>query len=757
MKGSRNENDYGTIKVDIRDDVVIFTMNNPPVNQLSHDFNKDLVEAFAEANADDRMKAIVLTGTGNSFIAGADIKQLQSIKDRKDIYALAERFQQKRREQGIPLTDNYAEIIFGLLIYLGASSKRLTDDADPDELLIELLQAHDIKRILEIGCGAHCRFLASFAEIAHRAGCELTGIDLIPVNPQEEKVSEILGEREIELIEGDARDFQDEQKFDLIIASGVMSLGGDIPIRRRRIFDNGEMDYDRLDQIISNAHVLTRKTVERLLSSHPKAALFVNTWNNILMLYKEKVETFSKVLLWHEGGKGDKWIQHNLITDNYGKAIWSRIWAQAASFAIITKKDTGVLSGEPESEDTPIKSIPDENGLNNLEQSIPRRKDNQKGFYFTFRGWWEVASTFLRGVVNRIQIFIGALLSLTTVLTRLLTVARRGVSALASKGLKLNIDRGPLNKLGTLGVMTVGLGNITTDGILTDESGRMELGEVEHSKHPQNIAFDGGKEHREIEKIYPDNKTVEKYEKEFGWLFIYKHDMEAIEDLIYRGIVDKALKRIYPEVNEVNIKKTSKILIEFAVHNQCDVYYKVTYRLPSLERALFVGLKNYKPTFGKPIPYKSLSEAFIDFQTRLESLETIYKIDHNLCAKSGIVTWAYNWFDIGTDEIEMSRPAIIVEFLEGNDARTEFRYATSDYKELNTESSPPTGIAVNLGLLAVLSPTRALRIFLTLLIVIVSLPLAALAIFSSLVHCSPNLYLLFSDVFSMNLLYSDPS
>ena len=78
--------DFDTIKVDIRDDVVILTMNNPPVNQMSPHFSKELTEAITEANGDDSIKAIVLTGTGKNFIAGADIRQIQTVKTRDDIY-----------------------------------------------------------------------------------------------------------------------------------------------------------------------------------------------------------------------------------------------------------------------------------------------------------------------------------------------------------------------------------------------------------------------------------------------------------------------------------------------------------------------------------------------------------------------------------------------------------------------------------------------------------------------------------------------
>jgi len=79
--------DFKTIQVELRDNVAVFTMNNPPVNQLSTQFRADLAEAFGEAYGDDAVKAIVLTGTGKNFIAGADITEIQHIKNKEELVA----------------------------------------------------------------------------------------------------------------------------------------------------------------------------------------------------------------------------------------------------------------------------------------------------------------------------------------------------------------------------------------------------------------------------------------------------------------------------------------------------------------------------------------------------------------------------------------------------------------------------------------------------------------------------------------------
>ena len=86
--------DYKTLAVELRGEVAILTMNNPPVNQLSDHFVNELGEALQGAWADEAVKAIVLTGTGKNFIAGADITQIVGVKKKEDI---ADRAQEMAR------------------------------------------------------------------------------------------------------------------------------------------------------------------------------------------------------------------------------------------------------------------------------------------------------------------------------------------------------------------------------------------------------------------------------------------------------------------------------------------------------------------------------------------------------------------------------------------------------------------------------------------------------------------------------------
>jgi 3-hydroxyacyl-CoA dehydrogenase len=56
-------------------DVLIIESNNPPVNALSAAVRQGLVDAIEEAEADDKVKAVVIACEGQTFFAGADITE----------------------------------------------------------------------------------------------------------------------------------------------------------------------------------------------------------------------------------------------------------------------------------------------------------------------------------------------------------------------------------------------------------------------------------------------------------------------------------------------------------------------------------------------------------------------------------------------------------------------------------------------------------------------------------------------------------
>ncbi|MFZ1367516.1 enoyl-CoA hydratase/isomerase family protein, partial [Sphingorhabdus sp.] len=58
-------------------EILIITVDNPPVNVLSWHVRNGLSDGIKEALADDGVKAAVLICAGQTFIAGADITEFQ--------------------------------------------------------------------------------------------------------------------------------------------------------------------------------------------------------------------------------------------------------------------------------------------------------------------------------------------------------------------------------------------------------------------------------------------------------------------------------------------------------------------------------------------------------------------------------------------------------------------------------------------------------------------------------------------------------
>ena len=66
-----------TVSVTVGDGVAVVEINNPPVNALSAGVPEGLVAAIGEAERDPAVRAIVIIGAGRTFVAGADIKDLE--------------------------------------------------------------------------------------------------------------------------------------------------------------------------------------------------------------------------------------------------------------------------------------------------------------------------------------------------------------------------------------------------------------------------------------------------------------------------------------------------------------------------------------------------------------------------------------------------------------------------------------------------------------------------------------------------------
>ena len=79
--------EYRTIKVEVKEGAAILKLNNPPVNQLSKPFVNEMADAIMEAFQAQEVKAVILTGTGKNFIAGADITEIKGVTDKDFLFS----------------------------------------------------------------------------------------------------------------------------------------------------------------------------------------------------------------------------------------------------------------------------------------------------------------------------------------------------------------------------------------------------------------------------------------------------------------------------------------------------------------------------------------------------------------------------------------------------------------------------------------------------------------------------------------------
>ncbi|HBF52692.1 MAG TPA: enoyl-CoA hydratase, partial [Afipia sp.] len=67
---------YQQIKYEVQDHILTITLNRPDkMNAFTHVMMDELIAAFDAADADDDVRAIIVTGAGRAFCAGADLSE----------------------------------------------------------------------------------------------------------------------------------------------------------------------------------------------------------------------------------------------------------------------------------------------------------------------------------------------------------------------------------------------------------------------------------------------------------------------------------------------------------------------------------------------------------------------------------------------------------------------------------------------------------------------------------------------------------
>jgi enoyl-CoA hydratase/carnithine racemase len=73
-EGSATDSGFEQIAAELADRVLTITLNRPErLNAWTATMGRELIEAFDRADADDEVRAIVVTGAGRGFCAGADL------------------------------------------------------------------------------------------------------------------------------------------------------------------------------------------------------------------------------------------------------------------------------------------------------------------------------------------------------------------------------------------------------------------------------------------------------------------------------------------------------------------------------------------------------------------------------------------------------------------------------------------------------------------------------------------------------------
>lgn len=73
---------YKYLKTEKKENIEIITFMRPEqLNAMNREFMDEITEAFSAANRDDAVRAVIVTGSGRAFMAGADIKEYAAQTD----------------------------------------------------------------------------------------------------------------------------------------------------------------------------------------------------------------------------------------------------------------------------------------------------------------------------------------------------------------------------------------------------------------------------------------------------------------------------------------------------------------------------------------------------------------------------------------------------------------------------------------------------------------------------------------------------
>ena len=77
--------EYQYVRVAVENRIATLTIDHPPANAFNKQVVEELDAAFDEVTANDEVKAIIITGAGQIFAAGADINEISELKDKPEL------------------------------------------------------------------------------------------------------------------------------------------------------------------------------------------------------------------------------------------------------------------------------------------------------------------------------------------------------------------------------------------------------------------------------------------------------------------------------------------------------------------------------------------------------------------------------------------------------------------------------------------------------------------------------------------------
>src|SRR5207248_9759307 len=94
--------DYQEILYDVDGPVLTITLNRPDkLNAFTFTMMRELLDAFDRADADDGVRAVIVTGAGRGFCAGADLAAGDGTFDYRDASGAKARLEDARDGVGL--------------------------------------------------------------------------------------------------------------------------------------------------------------------------------------------------------------------------------------------------------------------------------------------------------------------------------------------------------------------------------------------------------------------------------------------------------------------------------------------------------------------------------------------------------------------------------------------------------------------------------------------------------------------------------